>query len=229
VHYQLSRVINRGLTLQSTGRYTACQHLARHFILGQILSIRSAPVTSNVRHHTQHLGTHSTMSHDAEAFHLEEYKQIRSEVVGLLTRIESLFRYSIIASVAVFAWLLSSGMGAASATEACLKLPVSLLWVGWLIPPLFIVLCGAMAGTTMVRVVEMGSYLHRLERFLGKRWLGWQHSLYRTRSYLTPFTAIVWLMLLVAASGASYLGIQHTRMAGGICKSEPVETKRSDA
>jgi hypothetical protein len=40
---------NCGLTLQSTGRYTACQYLARHFILGQILSIRSAPVTSNVR------------------------------------------------------------------------------------------------------------------------------------------------------------------------------------
>ena len=39
----------RWLTLRSTGRYTACLALARHFILGQTQPCRSAPVTSNVR------------------------------------------------------------------------------------------------------------------------------------------------------------------------------------
>lgn len=37
-----------GLTLQSAGRYAACQHSAHHFNIGQILSTRSAPVTLNV-------------------------------------------------------------------------------------------------------------------------------------------------------------------------------------
>ena len=39
----------RGLTIRSTGAYTACRYLARHFILGQIPSRRSGPVSSNVR------------------------------------------------------------------------------------------------------------------------------------------------------------------------------------
>ena len=39
------------LTIRSTGAYTACRHLARHFILGQIPSRCSGPVSSNVRFH----------------------------------------------------------------------------------------------------------------------------------------------------------------------------------
>ena len=38
----------RRLTIRSTGPYTACPHLARHFILGQILPRCFGPVSSNV-------------------------------------------------------------------------------------------------------------------------------------------------------------------------------------
>ena len=38
----------RRLTIRSTGPYTACRHLARHFILGQIPPRCSGPVSSNV-------------------------------------------------------------------------------------------------------------------------------------------------------------------------------------
>jgi hypothetical protein len=41
------------LTIRSTGPYTACRHLARHFILCQIPSRCSGPVSSNVRPHTE--------------------------------------------------------------------------------------------------------------------------------------------------------------------------------
>ena len=38
-----------GLTIRSTGPYRACRHLARHFLLGQVPSRCSGPVSSNVR------------------------------------------------------------------------------------------------------------------------------------------------------------------------------------
>ena len=169
------------------------------------------------------------MQHETEAFHVEEYRQIRTEVVGLLTRIESLFRYSIVASVTVFAWLISTGMGATSASEACLKLPVPLVLLGWIIPPLFVLFCGSMAGTTMIRVVQMGEYLRNLEAALGKSWLGWQQFLAGKKSHLTIFTAAVWILLLVFSCIASYVGLKQTLHASGVCKPESVEAKRSDA
>ena len=44
----------RGLTIRSTGRYTACRRMALHFIMGQAPSICSAPVSSNVRQRRTH-------------------------------------------------------------------------------------------------------------------------------------------------------------------------------
>ena len=43
------------------------------------------------------------MDEDARAFHLEEYRQLRAEVIGLLSRIEALFRYSLVVFASVFA------------------------------------------------------------------------------------------------------------------------------
>ena len=50
------------LTNHSTGRYTACLALARHFILGQTQSCRSAPVSSNVRPHNRDQAMPSSQS-----------------------------------------------------------------------------------------------------------------------------------------------------------------------
>jgi hypothetical protein len=94
-------------------------------------------------------------------FHQEEYKQLRSEVIGLLGRIELLFRYSMVVAASVFAWLLSSSMGVLGPppVSTYLKLPSSLLYFGWLIPPAFVLCAGLMASTTNKRVNEIGDYL----------------------------------------------------------------------
>jgi hypothetical protein len=169
------------------------------------------------------------MPHETQNFHLEEYRQIRTEVVGLLTRIEALFRYSIIASVGVFAWLITTGLGATSASQACLKLTKDLLFIGWIIPPLFVLLCGLMAGTTMIRVVQIGQYLRNLEIELGKESLGWQKFLGTKKPILVTFTAIVWALLLLSAVVAASVGLKQTSYATGVCKPDAAEAKRSNA
>ena len=169
------------------------------------------------------------MPHETQTFHLEEYRQIRTEVIGLLTRIEALFRYSIVASVTVFAWLITTGLGATSASQACLKLPVGLLFIGWIIPPIFVLLCGLMAATTMIRVVQMGQYLRTLELELGKSLLGWQKFLGTKKHILVTFTAIVWFLLLFATGYASHVGLEQSSLATSVCKPDAAVAKRSDA
>src|SRR6185369_1641845 len=110
-------------------------------------------------------------------FHLEEYKQLRTEVTGLLSRIELLFRYSLLVSATVFAWLLSNSMGVTEELDSCIKLPKVFLAFGWLIPPAFVLCAGLMAATTNTRVIETGEYLRRLEVALGYRALGWESHL----------------------------------------------------
>ena len=51
VHCLVPTTLQCWLTHRSTGPYTACRQLARHFILGQSPSRCSGPVSSNVSHH----------------------------------------------------------------------------------------------------------------------------------------------------------------------------------
>lgn len=100
------------------------------------------------------------LSENSREFYQEEYKQLRSEVIGLLGRIELLFRYSMVVGASVFAWLVSNSMGVTGTSVAiCLKLPTMLLWFGWLNPPAFVLCAGLMASTTNTRITEIGGYL----------------------------------------------------------------------
>lgn len=66
---------------------------------------------------------------DDRVFHLEEYRQLRSEVVGLLTRVEMLFRAAIVVAATAFAWLVTKSLGVQpDHATTCLKLPRELLW-----------------------------------------------------------------------------------------------------
>src|SRR6266702_4586599 len=86
----------------------------------------------------------SPIEKDQRDFHFGEYTQIRAEAVSLLTRIESLFRYSLIVTATVYAWLIvhTVGLLGPSVGVTCLKLPAQLLKYGWWIPPSFVFLAG---------------------------------------------------------------------------------------
>ena len=158
------------------------------------------------------------MESSAASFHLEEYKQIRTEVSVLLARIEQLFRYSLIVSATVIAWLLTSSLGAVSPTEACLRLPRSFVVFGWLIPPAFVLVSGLMVLVTNKRIHQMGEYLESLERALGTEGLGWERFLGTRPSILTWSTAGVWLLVFAMVSVATATGIYAAQSATQVCK-----------
>jgi hypothetical protein len=161
---------------------------------------------------------------NAQNFHLEEYKQIRAEVIGLLGRVEQLFRYSIVVSASVTAWLLTSTLGANAPDVVCVKVPRDIAALGWLIAPAFVLTSGMMAGVTMYRVLQMGRYLRRLERFLGRRHLGWEQFQVSKPWIVTVSTALVWLVLFAAASGAAYAAFPKAKNASVVCGSNELKS-----
>lgn len=86
----------------------------------------------------------------AHSFGIESYKQIRAEVGVLLARIENLFKYSLLATASVFAWLLTQSFGLNEKGLTCLKLPREALDMAWWIPPTFVLLCGVVVLATHI-------------------------------------------------------------------------------
>jgi hypothetical protein len=154
-------------------------------------------------------------------FHQQEYEQLRGEVVGLLGRIELLFRYSMVVAASVFAWLLSNSMGlVGTPASICLKLPSPLLWFGWLIPPAFVLCAGLMASVTSKRVNEIGDYLLKLEDALGHQSLGWQKHLAGEKSILTPTTKKLWWFLFALTIVATAIALFAVYAASGACPTQ---------
>ncbi|MEG0323251.1 MAG: hypothetical protein RR619_04580 [Raoultibacter sp.] len=154
------------------------------------------------------------MTNSTHEFHTEEYKQLRTEVTGLLLRIETLFRYSLVIVATVSAWLLSHSMGSTSDHQLCVKIPNAMLVLGWLIPPAFIVCAGLMAAATNTRVNQIGIYLETLENHLGEETLGWQKFLGRQASIITLTTKRAWWALFIfslLATATALLSIHATR------------------
>lgn len=148
------------------------------------------------------------MTPEQLAFHSEEYKQIRSEVITLLARVESLFRYSIIVVASVSAWLVSNSLGlTGTAAGVCLKLPRILLMLGWLISPAFVVGAGLMAAVANRRIKEMGDYLQMLEEALGHGSLGWERYLKDQETTMAPMTERLWYAVLVVALTAAAIAL----------------------
>jgi len=151
-------------------------------------------------------------------FHLEEYRQLRTEVTGLLARIELLFRSAIIVAATAFAWLVSQSLGVQGRNgEVCLKLPRALLDFAWLIPPVFVLCAALMAFVTNLRVNELGGYLRRLEQALGHQALGWEFYLSKQMTVLTPMTQALWLILFGLSAAASWIGWLTSHQAIKAC------------
>lgn len=152
-----------------------------------------------------------------EGFHLEEYKQIRAEVIGQLARIEQLFRYAIVVSASVTAWLLTSTLGVTSPNVICVKVPRNFAAFGWLIAPAFVLTTGLMAAVLMYSVTHMARYLRRLEQVLGRRNLGWEQFNAGKNWVITTATGAVWLMLFSVCLGAACIAYPIANNAAALC------------
>lgn len=145
-----------------------------------------------------------TSQHD---FGVESYKQIRAEVAVLLSRIENLFRYALLATSTVFAWLLTQAFGVTGEATICLKLPKEALTIAWWIPTAFIVLSGVITLATHIRVMQMSGFLKKCESTLGNPNLSWEAYLGRKPPLFTITTTTAWVFMLFAAVYAAHVGL----------------------
>lgn len=148
-------------------------------------------------------------------FSLESYKQLRAEMGVLNARIENLFRYSLLATSTVFAWVLTQAFGVTERAAICLKLPKEALTIAWWIPTAFIVLSGVITLATHIRVLQMGDFLKECENFMGEPGLSWEVFLATKPPLFTVTTSIAWMLMLAAAIYAATVGLSLTSL--GFC------------
>ena len=141
------------------------------------------------------------------SFGTECYKQIRAEVGVLLARIENLFRYSLLATSGVFAWLLTTAFGVMPGGTSCLKLPKEALAIAWWIPAAFIVLSGMITLAMHMRVIQMSDFLRHCEVTLGSATLSWETYLQPKPPMFTVTTTLAWILMLATAMYAAYVGL----------------------
>lgn len=157
--------------------------------------------------------------HLAKDFHMEEYRQVRAEVTGLLARVETLFRASIVGAATIFALVASNGMGLKNDMNmnVCLKLPQVFVEIGWLLPPVLVVCTGLAALVSYLRVKEIAGYLLQLEQALGAPSLGWEAYLELQPTRLTPMVVGLWGLLLALTAMVSMVGLTAVEKAVGHC------------
>jgi hypothetical protein len=148
---------------------------------------------------------YSTYSQRRE-FHLEEYRQLRTELLALLSRLDTLLQYAVLASTFVYAWICANTYVLADAHK---RLPPEIALTALALPPIAVVLLGAIAWSTWMRIKALGTYLGNLESDFGFDQLGWEqrrtkHRKYR-RSLAGPVTIAVWVILALACLAASYI------------------------
>jgi hypothetical protein len=141
-----------------------------------------------------------------QQFGIESYKQIRGEVGILLTRIENLFRYCVLGSAAVFAWLLTQAFGVTNG-RLCAKLPKEVLLIAWWVPVGIILLCGVLAFGTHLRVMQMSVFLYRCENMLGNSSLSWERFLRPKPSLFFTMTLVAWTLLLLLSIVMALIGL----------------------
>lgn len=147
------------------------------------------------------------MNEAQHSFGVESYKQIRSEVAVLLARIENLFRSSLIASSAVFAWVLTQAFSVSTEATLCIKLPKQALLIAWWIPPAVVALSGLITFATHIRVQQMSGFLSQCEATLGVAELSWEAYLRPKPPLFAGITLCAWLVMLISSVYAMCIGL----------------------
>ncbi|WP_247256442.1 hypothetical protein [Pseudomonas moorei] len=111
------------------------------------------------------------MAQDPPAFHIEEFKQLKSEIGVLLQRIETLIKFSLFGGVAIYAWILTHAPKSAAGSTS---LTVDFLVAAAFLPPALLFLSASLSALTYLHVNIMAQYLRRLEGLLGFASYGWE-------------------------------------------------------
>jgi hypothetical protein len=157
---------------------------------------------------------------------MEEFRQLKSEIAALMVRIETLARYSLLVPATIFSWLATKGVGTTPQGDWCLKLPKPLYLSAWGIPLVFALLSAIAAGAAMIRGLQMGAYIKRLEQQLGAKGFGWESTLERKGWLLTPAAVAFWAVLFASTTYA--LWTANTVVAPMTKKCAEVERMNSD-
>jgi hypothetical protein len=143
------------------------------------------------------------MEYDPRDFHTEEFKQIKSEIGILLARIETLFKYALIGSTAIYSWTLISVTGT-SEKGVCLKIDKDLLIYITSLPPILVFCFGVLAISTYLHIKTMASYLRTIENILGYTSLGWEKHWAKIPPTITIVLSIFFFTLLFSETIASH-------------------------
>ena len=168
---------------------------------------------------TDHQGNEmaNEKAYNSNDFHLEEYKQLKTEVTSLLGRIDTLSRYCLVVAAGVFSWRAAQGVGAGAKERWCLKLPSELFTYAWYIPFAFSVLSGLAAFAAYWRGREMGEYLKSLELKLAHGGKGWEHYLAPKPPVLSVTGYAFWAVLLIATFYAGHEAAGFVNALSEIC------------
>ncbi|MGL6244523.1 hypothetical protein [Pseudomonas sp.] len=141
------------------------------------------------------------MTENQRQFHLEEFRQLKSEISMLLERVASLFKYGLIGSAAVYSWFLTNSITTAQFFQQSREVLIG----ASLIPPALVFFFGLLALVTYKHVNKMGLYLKDLERCLGhKETLGWEQYWRKEKPYLLWILLFFYVSLLLAELAVVY-------------------------
>ena len=102
---------------------------------------------------------------EKQAFSPEFYKQTRAGMTASLSRIESLFRFTLTIPVPVFSWVLTQGYGLDTQGQeviTCLKLPRELLKISWYIPPFITTVGIIIISSVFSHIIQIGIFLKNM-------------------------------------------------------------------
>ena len=145
------------------------------------------------------------MTESESKFHIEEYKELRKEVLEKITKTETLIQYAVLISAAVFSWLATQESVVTSTIVAQSK-PTILLHplarIAWWIPFASTFVIGIVGIAQYIRIKEMGEYLMKLEGAMGNSRLGWEAFLAKKPYTVSSVFALAWLTLFI---GTGYI------------------------
>jgi hypothetical protein len=139
-------------------------------------------------------------------FHVEEFSQLRAEILDGLSKAETLFVYGVLAAAVIVTWLITKFPDGLCAVEGALQ---SFQPIAWWLPSVTTLCIGGMGFARYWRVKEIGEYLLRVESALGHLDLGWEKHLksQKWRLVVAAYT-VSWAVLLGAAV---YFGVAMTQ------------------
>lgn len=176
------------------------------------------------------------MDDPVREFRLEEFKQLKTEVLKLSDMLASLTQWMVAGVAALIAWLLTNGFGI-DEHGRCLLIPGSPLYWAWWLPLGIVAAFAVIAFLVAWRMKHFGGYLSHLEKYLGncgtigKFFYGWEEyfstrSAVITRVYAFVFVLLALLSFATAWEAHSYMDSGAVNDAGSLqaCKAPKKES-----